>query len=285
MTTARRRRAASSRSATRCTRAARASRSRRSRRSRPRSSATRARSCTRRLRVVVRRPILTRRVVVSPKVFGYLRTAAEVGANRKSFQKGLAQVHGTWNGMEWNGMEWNGIQVIPEGLAHAFLCGRVFRPRVLRVVVVLVGPSSALASASRGAVRLLVARCRGLLGATARVFSSRRAATPSVGARGRRPVTRRCDRRRDHRTNRCVSCDRTRRGRRRQLLAEGAVQMLKQRGDLDGADPLLAAVGELQFEVGTLSTDSLATTTATAPAARRTAGRRRSLSLKTRRDR
>ena len=34
-----------------------------------------------------------------------------------------------------------------------------------------------------------------------------------------------------------------------QLLAEGAVQRLKQRGSGDGEDPLLAAVGELQFEV------------------------------------
>ena len=34
-----------------------------------------------------------------------------------------------------------------------------------------------------------------------------------------------------------------------QLLAEGAVQCLKGRGDGEGADPLLAAVGELQFEV------------------------------------
>ena len=33
-----------------------------------------------------------------------------------------------------------------------------------------------------------------------------------------------------------------------QLLAEGAVQRLKERGN-DGPDPLLAAVGELQFEV------------------------------------
>jgi peptide chain release factor 3 len=34
-----------------------------------------------------------------------------------------------------------------------------------------------------------------------------------------------------------------------QLLSEGAVQRLKPRGEQDGADPLLAAVGELQFEV------------------------------------
>ena len=34
-----------------------------------------------------------------------------------------------------------------------------------------------------------------------------------------------------------------------QLLAEGAVQCLKGRGEGEGADPLLAAVGELQFEV------------------------------------
>ena len=34
-----------------------------------------------------------------------------------------------------------------------------------------------------------------------------------------------------------------------QLLAEGAVQRLKQRGSGDGEDPLLAAVGELQSEV------------------------------------
>ena len=191
-----------------------------------------------------------------------------------------------WNEMEWNGMEWNGMEFKSSQKGS--------RTRFFAVVFsALASSASSLSSSAprrrwrrrRAVLFVFSSRCRGLLGATARVFSSRRSATPSVGARGRRPVPRRCDRRRDHRTNRCVSCDRTRRGRRRQLLAEGAVQMLKQRGDLDGADPLLAAVGELQFEVGTLSTDSLATTTATAPAARRTAGRRRSSSLKTRRDR